>query len=292
MSARRAQPAGEAEAFREFWAIYETHRDATRDAILAVAQRMPEFGPLLAQMTPAQREAQERESRALQRAAFLEGKWEPYLDSLHQQGRTYAKMGIAFASWFELVTALHRALLRPMVSELSSEPQRLELALRGMQLYLDVAMSELGEAYLSAKESIIGQQASAIRELSTPVLQVRDGVLILPVIGVLDTHRARQLTEELLNTIRERRARAVVIDITGVPIVDSKVANHLVQTVEAAGLMGAKAILTGISPGIAQTLVTLGADLEGVTTMVDLQSGIEQANRLLGYEIIRRTVEN
>jgi rsbT co-antagonist protein RsbR len=109
---------------------------------------------------------------------------------------------------------------------------------------------------------------------------------MLPVVGLMNTERARHLTETLLVAIRNRRARVVVMDITGVPVVDSKVANHLVQACEAARLMGAQVILTGISPEIAQALVTIGAELRGARTLADLQSGIEEANRLMGYQMI------
>lgn len=135
--------------------------------------------------------------------------------------------------------------------------------------------------------SFVQQQEEAIRKLSTPVLQVRERLLILPIIGVLDTRRARQLTEQLLRGIRDKRAKVVVVDITGVPVIDSKVANHLVQTVEASRLMGASVIITGMSSEIAQTLVTLGVDLSKVNTVGDLQGGIEEAERLLGYEFLR-----
>ena len=115
--------------------------------------------------------------------------------------------------------------------------------------------------FVSERERVIRQQQEAIRELSTPVLQVRERLLILPIIGVLDGQRARQLTEQLLRGIRSNRAKVVVIDITGVPTIDSTVANHLVQTVEASRLMGASVIITGLSSDIAQTLVTIGVDL-------------------------------
>jgi rsbT co-antagonist protein RsbR len=101
-------------------------------------------------------------------------------------------------------------------------------------------------------------------------------------IGVLDAQRARQLTEHLLEGIRAHRAKVVVIDITGVPDIDSHVANHLVQTVEAARLMGARVIITGLSPDIAQTLATIGVDLSMMNAVGDLQGGIEEAERLLG----------
>lgn len=133
----------------------------------------------------------------------------------------------------------------------------------------------------------INVQQEAIRELSTPVLQVREGLMILPIIGVIDSQRARQLTEQLLRAIRNNRARVVVLDVTGVGSIDSKVANHLVQTVESARLMGATAIISGLSPEVAQTLVTLGVDLSKLKTVGDLQGGIELAERLLGYKVIK-----
>jgi len=139
--------------------------------------------------------------------------------------------------------------------------------------------------FVGERERVIRQQQEAIRELSTPVLQVRERLLILPIIGVLDGQRARQLTEQLLRGIRDNRAKVVVIDITGVPTIDSTVANHLVQTVEASRLMGASVIITGLSSDIAQTLVTLGVDLSKVNAVGDLQGGIEEAERLLGYEV-------
>jgi rsbT co-antagonist protein RsbR len=144
----------------------------------------------------------------------------------------------------------------------------------------------VGVSFVEQRERIIGEQQAAIRELSTPVLSVRDRLLILPIIGGLDSRRARQLTEQLLGAIRESRAKMVVIDITGVGMIDLAVANHLVQTVEAARLMGARAIITGLSSKVAQTLVDLGVDLSMMQTVGDLQGGLEEAERLLGYKVI------
>jgi len=140
--------------------------------------------------------------------------------------------------------------------------------------------------FVQERERIIREQQEAIRELSTPVLQVRERLLILPIIGVIDPQRARQLTEQLLRNIRTTRAKVVVLDITGVPYIDSAVANHLVQTVEAARLLGANVIVTGLSPEIAQTLVNIGVDLTKMNTVGDLQGGIEEAERLLGYKVV------
>ncbi|MBA3399579.1 MAG: STAS domain-containing protein [Acidimicrobiia bacterium] len=140
-------------------------------------------------------------------------------------------------------------------------------------------------SFVDERERVIRQQQDAIRELSTPVLQVRERLLILPIIGVLDNQRASQLTEQLLHGIRTHRAKVVVIDITGVADLDEPVANHLVNTVDASRLMGASVIITGLSSEIAQTLVTIGVDLNKMNTIGDLQGGIEEAERLLGFKV-------
>jgi rsbT co-antagonist protein RsbR len=142
-------------------------------------------------------------------------------------------------------------------------------------------------SFVEERERVIRQQQDAIRELSTPVLQVRERLLILPIIGVLDSQRATQLTDQLLWGIRTNRARVVVIDITGVPEIDTSVANHLVQTVDASRLMGASVIITGLSSEIAKTLVTIGVDLTKMNTIGDLQGGIEEAERQLGFRVSR-----
>jgi rsbT co-antagonist protein RsbR len=140
--------------------------------------------------------------------------------------------------------------------------------------------------FVQERERVIRQQQEAIRELSTPVLPVRERLLILPIIGIIDPQRARQLTEQVLRGIRVNRARVVVMDLTGVPSVDAAVANHLVQTVEASRLVGANVIVTGLSPGLSQTLVTIGVDLGKMFTVGDLQGGIEEAEKLLGYKVM------
>lgn len=140
-------------------------------------------------------------------------------------------------------------------------------------------------------EQFVREQQQMIRELSTPVMPVSDRLLVLPIIGTIDSRRARQLTMELLRSIREHRAKVAVLDITGVATVDSAVANHIIQTVQAARLLGAIVIVTGLSPQNSQTLAGLGLDLSRVKTAGDLRSGIEEANRLLGYTIVKTDAE-
>jgi anti-anti-sigma regulatory factor len=118
------------------------------------------------------------------------------------------------------------------------------------------------DTYIHARETTMRKQQEAIRELSTPVLQIRERLLLLPIIGVIDTHRARLVTDGLLHSIRETRAKVVVMDVAGVATIDTRVANHLIQTVTAARLMGAQVIVTGLSSDVAQALVGLGLDLD------------------------------
>jgi len=149
-----------------------------------------------------------------------------------------------------------------------------------------VAFFDIGiivDVLVFERERIIRQQHEAIRELSTPVLQIRDRLLLIPIIGVIDTHRARLVTEGLLRSIRSNRAKVVVMDVTGVATIDSKVANHLLQTVTAARLMGAHVIVTGLSSEVAQSLVALGIELTKVNTVGDLQGGLEEAEQILGH---------
>ena len=185
-----------------------------------------------------------------------------------------------------IVLLLRDVLARSLFEKYQAEFGMLNRVLDAYEPAANRIANTVGVSFVQERERIIRQQQEAIRELSTPVLQVRERLLILPIIGVLDGQRARQLTEQLLRGIRTNRARVVVIDITGVPTIDSTVANHLVQTVDASRLMGASVIITGLSPEIAQTLVTLGVDLSKVNAVGDLQGGIEEAERLLGYTVL------
>jgi rsbT co-antagonist protein RsbR len=184
-----------------------------------------------------------------------------------------------------IVLLLRDVLARSLFKKYQSDFGLLNAVLDSYEPAANRIANTVAVGFVQERERIIRQQQEAIRELSTPVLQVRDRLLILPIIGVIDPQRARQLTEQLLRGIRANRAKVVVVDITGVPSVDATVANHLVQTVDASRLMGANVIVTGLSSEIAQTLVTIGVDLGKINAVGDLQGGIEQAERLLGYTV-------
>jgi rsbT co-antagonist protein RsbR len=185
-----------------------------------------------------------------------------------------------------IVLLLRDVLARSLFARYHADFQKLNRILDAYEPAANRIAITVAVGFVQERERTIREQQEAIRELSTPVLQVRERLLILPIIGVIDPQRARQLTEQLLRGIRTNRARVVVIDITGVAAMDSNVANHLVLTVEASRLLGATVIVTGLSPEIAQTLVNIGVDLTKMNTVGDLQGGIEEAERLLGYKVL------
>ncbi len=221
--------------------------------------------------------------------------YDNYMDALESGSvenlQTYARelseriipRGVETDEVLGIVLLLRDALARSLFARYQEDMDLLNRILDAYEPAANRIAVTVGVSFVEERERVISEQQEAIRELSTPVLQVRDRLLILPIIGVLDTARARQLTEQLLGAIRDNRATVVVIDITGVATIDETVANHLVQTVEASRLMGASTILTGLSPDIAQTLVDLGVDLGMMKTVGDLQGGLEEAERLAGY---------
>jgi rsbT co-antagonist protein RsbR len=210
-----------------------------------------------------------------------------YVDESLKLGRLYLKAGLDAKVFLGAFHFLMRSIAEQIMREGKVDPQE---AFRNFLALNKIAIFDSGliiDTIVFDREQTIRHQQEAIRELSTPVLQMRDRLLILPIVGTIDSYRARLLTENLLRTIRSNRAKVVVLDITGVASVDSKVANHLVQTVTASRLMGAMVIVTGLSAEIAQTLVTIGVDLAKLNTIGDLEGGIEEAERLLGYKVTR-----
>jgi rsbT co-antagonist protein RsbR len=185
-----------------------------------------------------------------------------------------------------IVLLLRDVLARSLFAKYQEDFGKLNRILDAYEPAANRIANTVAVGFVQERERVIREQQEAIRELSTPVLQIRERLLLLPIIGVIDPLRARQLTEQLLRGIRTNRAKVVVIDITGVAAMDATVANHLVQTVEAARLLGATVIVTGLSPEIAQTLVNIGVELGKMKTVGDLQGGIEEAERLLGYKVV------
>jgi rsbT co-antagonist protein RsbR len=231
-----------------------------------------------------------QEVRQMQKDYFLkltEGQYDQaYVEDRLRMGAVHERIGLPIQTYLGMYNFYLQAVAARIFAEAPGSDER---SLASFLSLIKLTFLDMGlaiDTYLMRRERTIRDQEKAVRDLPTPVLRVRDGLLILPVIGVIDAPRARQLTEVLLDSIRENRARVVVMDVTGVLSVDSHTANRLVQTVQASRLMGATVILTGVSPEIAQTLVTIGVDLGSMHTVGDLQGGIEEADRLLGYRIV------
>jgi rsbT co-antagonist protein RsbR len=220
--------------------------------------------------------------------AMLSGDYGPeYAEQCVRLGTFYSKSGFDVAVFLGALRELVQSIGSLITRASAASPEGGTAAVTALQKLAFLEIGIIVDAWISERERVINMQQEAIRELSSPVLQVRDKLLILPLIGVIDSQRAMQITDSLLHAIRVNRARVVVIDITGVAAVDSKVANHLLQTVATSQLMGTKVIVTGLSAEVAQALVALGIDLSTVNTVGDLQGGLEEAEQVLGYRTVK-----
>jgi rsbT co-antagonist protein RsbR len=150
-------------------------------------------------------------------------------------------------------------------------------------VFFDVALAI--DTYIAANLEALGRHQAAIRELSTPVIRVHDRVLLLPLIGTIDSHRAQQVMESVLIHVVDAQARCIIIDIAGVPVVDTRVADHLLKTAAAVRLLGAEVVLTGITAQVARTMVQLGLDVSSMHTVSRLSDGIELALGMIGKAI-------
>lgn len=150
-----------------------------------------------------------------------------------------------------------------------------ELAEAKRELNRTLAQQEAINRELEAKLETIEMQQAAIRELSTPIIEVWAGVLCLPVVGVVDSQRSAEMTETLLETIVAKQARMAIVDITGIDVMDTKTADHFIKMARAVRLLGAECIVSGINPGIAQTLTHIGVDLTGVRTLRSLRDALQ-----------------
>lgn len=217
-------------------------------------------------------------------SAFL-----PVQDMLSRISASRSEQGYSPSETATFVFSLKRPVFDRLREEFTNEPQRLfEEVWRATEL-LDRLGLLTSETYQKTREAIISQQQAEMLELSTPVVKLWDGVLALPLIGTLDSNRTQIVMETLLQRIVETNSEVAIIDITGVPTVDTLVAQHLMKTVSAARLMGVECIISGVRPQIAQTIVHLGVALGEVPTKSTLAAAFKLALRRVGMSVGMRS---
>ncbi|CAN7526090.1 STAS domain-containing protein [Acidovorax sp. LjRoot66] len=223
--------------------------------------------------------------------SFADAKWAPLQEVLSSLSRSRAAQGQSAGETSVFVLALKKPLLNALQQRLNgSDSVQLTAAFWGLTKLVDGMAQFTATTFQRAREDIINRQQEELLELSTPVVKLWEGVLAVPMIGTLDSNRTQIVMETLLQKIVETGSELAIIDITGVPTVDTLVAQHLLKTVTAIRLMGADCIISGIRPQIAQTIVHLGIDLQGISTKASLADALSLALQRTGWRITRQAV--
>jgi rsbT co-antagonist protein RsbR len=213
--------------------------------------------------------------------------FEPVTDILSDISITRARQGFTPRETGAFIISLKAAFTQVLEKEYDPDPRLLYGATQALHNLLDSLSIVTFETFIKGREEVIIRQTDEIGEISTPVIRVWEGVLALPIIGTLDSMRTQLVMENLLQEIVNTESSIAILDISGVPAVDTLVAQHLIKTVSATRLMGADCIISGIRPEIAQTIVHLGIDLSGVKTKATLASALRLAFGMLNIEVKR-----
>ena len=219
------------------------------------------------------------------------GDFDPVIDILNAISIGRAKQGFSPRETGNYVFSLKDALINILQQELK-DPQELYVQSQKIGRLIDSFSVTTFESFIKGREEVILRQTDEISEISTPVIRVWDGILALPIIGTLDSARTQIVMESLLQEIVESGSSIAILDISGVPAVDSLVAQHLIKTVAATRLMGAECIISGIRPEIAQTVVHLGIDLTDVLTKSTLASALKTAFQMMQLQVIKKQQQN
>lgn len=265
----------------ERWVAYQLSATTLRADLMKESEMREQSREFLKLFTEAlQTETQDLDSRG----------WKPVKDMLTGLSRSRAAQGFSASEAASFVFSLKQplfALLQRETPQVGEADDRLWAA--------NVLLDKLGlyttEVYQQSREAVIARQQAELMELSTPVVRLWDNILALPLIGTLDSARTQVVMESLLEKIVETEAMIAIIDITGVPTVDTLVAQHLLKTVAAARLMGADCIISGIRPQIAQTIIHLGIDLSQVITKATLADALAVAMQRTGSVVTRAPVK-
>ena len=212
--------------------------------------------------------------------------WTPILDFLEDVSRSRAVQGFTSDQTATFIFSFKKPLFERLRKELGKDAELLADEVWSATELLDKLGMHTIKTFQKAREEVIARQQQEMLELSTPVVKLWEGILALPIIGTLDSARTQIVMETLLQRIVETGSTTAIIDITGVPTVDTQTAQHLLKTVTAIRMMGADCIISGIRPQIAQTIVHLGVDLQGVTTKSTLADALGLALKQSGLSVV------
>ena len=217
--------------------------------------------------------------------------WNPVREFLTDFSSARAKGGYTSSETASFIFSMKQPLFEALRQELGHDAEALAVETWRATELLDSLGLLTTEAFQKTREDVISRQQHELLELSTPVVQLWDGILALPLIGTLDSARTQIVMQNLLDAIVKTRSDFAIIDITGVPVVDTLVAQHLLKTVAAARLMGAECMISGIRPQIAQTIIHLGVDLSDVITKATLADAFALTLRRAGFKMVRQQKE-
>jgi len=273
----------EAQLLSELKELVVDHTDEIIDKLYANWSDFKELRELLKGQDTIQR------LKSTQKDYFnrlLSGEYgQSYLEDRIRVGIRHQRIGLdvrwymgAFCNYIDAVTPHIFRLL-------ASDPEKAQKTILALYKLINLDEEVAITSYIDAREDVIAKQHEEILELSTPVVQLWEGVVAAPIIGTLDSHRTQLFMERLLESIVETRSPVALVDITGVSAIDTATAQHLIDTINAVKLLGAEVIITGVSPSIAQTLVHLGIDLSGIYTRSSLADGLKQALEMLNKSV-------
>jgi len=266
------------------WLAEQTASGVRRDDLISEAETREQSAEFLRLLAEAARGGNLNDIRA--------SNWSRVVELLSSLSRRRALQGFTPSQTATFVFSLKRPLFDRLSRSLSTDGTALANEIWSVTLLLDQLGLRTIEAFQKAREEVIVRQQEEMLELSTPVVKLWDGVLALPMIGTLDSARTQVVMEALLQKIVETGSEVAIIDITGVPTVDTLVAQHLLKTVTAARLMGADCIISGIRPQIAQTIVHLGVELGDIVTKATLADAFRVALQRTGVNLGRAPVRS
>lgn len=212
-----------------------------------------------------------------------------YLENRIHIGRTHQRVGLS-PQWYMGAYLIYMQLVIPRImAHIDIKKKKDQRKLLAMLKIINLDQELAVTTYIAASNEVISRQAEEIMEISTPIVQVWEGVVALPLIGTLDTQRTQQIMERLLEHVVKTNSLVALIDITGVPTIDTATAQHLIETINSVRLLGAQVIITGVRPAIAQTIVHLGINLSDIITRSSLAAGLQVALDILSLKVVSKT---